>query len=131
MGGETFRGAISASSGTDAAGSHWHYTPLHTALGKDTLSAKVNISVERPGDMGIEKQLIRLDDGKGILVEVEVDTSQPVLAANLGEVWDVQKSFDTISAFLEKALLPFLHTWQDLSQKVEISEAALKLSVGV
>lgn len=81
--------------------------------------------------MALAKQLIRMDEGRGPLVEVEVDTAQAVQAASRGDVWEVQKSFGTVSDFLQKVILPFTESWRTLSEKIDISEAVVKLSVGV
>ena len=81
--------------------------------------------------MAFEKQLIRMDEGHGVLIEVEVDTAQAVKAASRGDVWDVQKSFGAVSDFLRKVVLPFTETWRELSREITMNEATVKLSVGI
>jgi hypothetical protein len=81
--------------------------------------------------VAIAKQLIRMDEGRGLLVEVEVDTAQAVQAASRGEIWDVQKGFDAISDFLHRVMEPFSATWHKLSEEVSMHEATIKLAVGV
>lgn len=80
--------------------------------------------------MPITKQLVRMGNA-GPLVEVEVDTSLAVQAANLGEILEVKKTFDTISDFLQRVTLPFTEAWRQLSSEVEIKEADLKITVGI
>lgn len=81
--------------------------------------------------MSLEKQLIRMDEGRGVLVEVEVDRAVAVQAASLGEIVDVRKSFEAVSDLLHQLLLPFVQTWRELSREVELSEATVKLAIGV
>lgn len=81
--------------------------------------------------MAITKQLIRMDDGRGLLVEVDVDTAQAVQAASRGEIWDVQKGFGAVSDFLHKMMVPFAETWHKLSDDISIHEATVRLSVGI
>lgn len=81
--------------------------------------------------MAIVKQLIRMGGGTGPLVEVEVDSSQAVQAASLGQIWEVKKDFDALTDFLRKVMRPFANTWHELSRDIEMQEATLKLSVGI
>jgi hypothetical protein len=76
------------------------------------------------------RQLLRMGED-GPLVEVEVDTSQAVQAANLGQILEVRKGFDNLSDFLRKVMLPFANTWRELASEIEMKEASLKLTIGV
>jgi hypothetical protein len=78
----------------------------------------------------VTKQLLRMGE-TGPLVEVEVDTSQAVQAASLGQILEVKKGFDTLSDFLRKVMLPFAETWRALSQDIEMKEATVKLTIGI
>ncbi len=81
--------------------------------------------------MSAAKQLIRMAEGKGLLVEVEIDPAKPVQAASLGEIVDVRRSFAAVSDLLREVIQPFANTWQELSRDIEMSEATVKVSVGI
>lgn len=80
--------------------------------------------------MALQNQLIRLGEVGGVVLEVVVDTNDPMMASSRGQVWHVREHFSVMSEFLKGVLAPFADTWKELSKEVELSEASVKLSLG-
>lgn len=77
------------------------------------------------------RQLVRTDNGDGVLIEVEAREIQEVRAA-AGEVTrTIGRSFSSIADTLKTITKPFVETWKELSKDVSIEEAKITLSVGM
>lgn len=76
------------------------------------------------------RQLIRLENGRGPVVEVEVE--EPVARdAAAGPVIAVGAAMDAVQETLLRVCRPFLETWKVLQTDVEIGEASVTLGLGV
>src|SRR5437588_9160983 len=75
--------------------------------------------------------LIRLNNGKGPLVEVDLEIPAAQRASSGTVIQLVNKGFEDILATLQSIVVPFADAWRELSDEVEISESTVKLSLGI
>ena len=77
------------------------------------------------------RQLIQMDEGQGLLVEVEVVVPQGQLARGGQAIDAVARRFDDVIEVLKVVVKPFASTWKELSKDVFIDEATVKIGLGV
>jgi hypothetical protein len=77
------------------------------------------------------KQIIQLDAGNGIMFETEIERPTAVDASFLGGVKPVHTSLEEVTKTFRAVTLPFLNTWRELSRDVELSEATVKVGIGL
>jgi hypothetical protein len=75
--------------------------------------------------------LIRLNDGEGPLVEVDMNVPAAQLASSGTVIKVVSRGFEEILNTLRSVVIPFAETWREISKEVEITESTVKLSLGI
>lgn len=75
--------------------------------------------------------LIRLNDGEGPLVEVDLPVTEAQLASSGTVIKVVGRGFEELLNTLSSIVVPFKHVWQELSKDAVISETTVSVSLGV
>jgi len=72
-------------------------------------------------------KLIRLDDGKGILVQVDVSPNQAQQVS--GGIDKVKETVDKITPILTSVCKPLVSAWQELNKEMQVEQTEVELGI--